>query len=144
MTDITACAQVSLCLCTLRGAHVCYNRQYDMHMGILMPVCTCQGVHTCKWALQHVHIVPVHVRVYMRVTTHRGMYAHQGVHMYKQTLQHTRVYLCLRTHVLQHAHGCTCALYTLEHFMKDWVPWEGPHAGVGEEREEIGAAETKR
>ena len=32
----------------------------------------------------------------------------------------------------------------LEKFVKDCLPWVGPHAGAGEEREEEGAAETKR
>ena len=33
--------------------------------------------------------------------------------------------------------------FTLEQFTKDWVPWEGPHAGAGEDSEEEGASETK-
>jgi len=33
---------------------------------------------------------------------------------------------------------------TLEHFMKNCVLWEGPHAGAGEECEEEGAAEITR
>ncbi|KAK4818457.1 hypothetical protein QYF61_013663 [Mycteria americana] len=31
--------------------------------------------------------------------------------------------------------------YTLEQFVKDCIPWEGPHAAAGEEREEEGVAE---
>lgn len=115
--------------------------------------CTCAHVHVlgCTRVLQHAHgctCAHLNIRLYTCVTAgmqvYLCLYAHQGMHMCKQTLQHTRVYLCLHTCVLQHAHGCTCALYTLEHFMKDWVPWEGTHAGVGEEHEEIGVAETKR
>ncbi|XP_059729048.1 uncharacterized protein LOC132341481 isoform X2 [Haemorhous mexicanus] len=32
---------------------------------------------------------------------------------------------------------------TLKKSVMDYIPWEGPHAGVGEEREEEGAAEAK-
>jgi len=31
----------------------------------------------------------------------------------------------------------------LEQFMKDYIPWEGPHAGAGAERVEEGEAEAK-
>jgi len=31
----------------------------------------------------------------------------------------------------------------LEKFVKDCIPWQGPHTGAGEEHKEEGAAETK-
>ena len=31
---------------------------------------------------------------------------------------------------------------TLENFVKDLLPWVGPHRGAGEQREEEGVAET--
>ena len=45
-------------------------------------------------------------------------------------------------HPAERTHAGAVEGLTLEKFMEDCLPWEGPHGGAGEECEEEGAAET--